>query len=126
MFSAIELEAMRQTQEAHMMDTCVIYRVVGKNKNSRGVYVSDLDSGVESICGLMMQPMAMNNNEKYQLADIDAVVRLPHGVSVNPLDEIEITKRFGEEITPKRYKVDRYCNDGPSGGRAYLKAKTII
>ena len=109
-----------------MMDTCVIYRVTGKDKNSRGVYEPIFDFGTESICGLMMQPMALNSNEKYQLADIDAVLRLPHGVSVNPLDEIEITKRFGEEIAPKRYKVDRYCNDGPSGGRAYLKAKTIV
>ena len=117
---------MRETQEAHMMDRCVIYRVTGKSKNSRGVYVPSFDDGTESICGLMMQPMALSSNDKYQLADIDAVLRLPHGVTVRPKDEIEITARFGEVITPQRYEVDRYLNEGPSGSRAYLKATTIV
>ena len=125
MFSQNELASMREVQEDHMMDECVIYRVIGKTKNKLGGYDPTFDEGTKSICGLMMQPMALQTTEKYQLADIDAVLRLPHGVTVQPGDMIEITKRFGEEITPKRYEVDRFPNDGPSGGRAYLKAKAI-
>lgn len=126
MFSRNELEAMRQTQEAHMMDTCVIYRVTTKTKDKRGMYQKTLDEGTESICGLQMDPVALNNGESYRTAEIDAVLRLPHGVIVKPEDEIEITKRFDEEITSQRYEVDRYVNEGPSGGRAYLKVKAII
>ena len=126
MFSAIELEAMRQTQEAHMMDTCVIYRVVSKEKDKRGTYRKTLDEGTESICGLQMDPVAVNHGESYKSAEIDAVLRLPLDVTVRPEDEIEIVKRFGEAIAPQRYEVDRFVNTGPSGGRAYLKAKAVI
>ena len=116
---------MREVQEAHMMDECIIYRVVDKTKNTRGGYDVSYGVGEISICGLMMQPLALHSSDKYQLAEIDAVLRLPHEVTVQPGDVIEITKRFGEEIIPKRYEVDRFLNEGPSGSRAYLKAKTI-
>ena len=53
------------------------------------------------------------------------ILRLPLGTEVEPDDEIEIVKRFGEDVTPRRYEVERYTNDGPSGCRAYLKARTI-
>ena len=125
MFSQAELEEMRQTQEAHMMDTCVIYRVVSKTKNTRGTYVSVFADGEESICGVRMEPVSLSLGENMMMAEVDAILRLPLGTVVKPGDEIEITKRFGEEVTPRRYEVDRYTNDGPSGCRAYLKVRNI-
>lgn len=125
MFSTIELNGMREVQEAHMMDTCVIYRVTQRTKNSRGESVKTLDAGTESICGVQMEPLGKEYGGSFVEANIDAVLRLPLGTEVTPDDEIEITKWFGESITPRRYEVERYTNDGPSGCRAYLKARTI-
>ena len=125
MFSITELTGMRETQEAHMMDTCVIYRVAKREKNARGEAVKTLDKGYESICGLQMEPLAKEYSDSFIEADIDAILRLPLGTEVTPGDEIEIIKRFGESITPRRYEVERYTNDGPSGCRAYLKVRTL-
>ena len=126
MFSTIELIGMRDVQEAHMMDTCVIYRVTSRTKNARGETIKTFDKGTTSICGLQMEPIGKDYGSSFIEANIDAVLRLPLGTEVTPDDEIEITKRFGEEITPRRYEVERYTNDGPSGCRAYLKARTIV
>ena len=125
MFSTIELNGMRDVQEAHMMDTCVIYRVTARTKNTRGEQIKTFDKGTESICGLQMDPLGKEYGESFVEANIDAILRLPLGTEVTPGDEIEIVKRFGEIVTGRRYEVDRYTNDGPSGCRAYLKARTI-
>ena len=127
MFSPNELEAMRETQEAHMMDTCVIYRVKKKIKDKRGTYSFIFEEGQESACGLKMDPLSAGGYGNVETADIDAVLRLPLGTVVSPDDEIVITKRFGkEEIQPRRYRVERLPNDGPSGSRAYLKVRNIL
>ena len=125
MFSITELNGMREVQEAHMMDTCVIYRVTSRTKNARGEQIKTFDIGTESICGLQMEPTAKEYGSAFIEANIDAILRLPLGTEVKPDDEIEIVKRFGERIQPRRYEVERYTNDGPSGCRAYLKARTI-
>lgn len=125
MFSITELNGMREVQEAHMMDTCVIYRVVARTKNTRGETIKTFGKGVETICGLQMEPLGKEYGDSFIEANIDAVLRLPLGTVVTPDDEIEITKRFGENVSHRRYEVERYTNDGPSGCRAYLKARTI-
>lgn len=126
MFSRNELDAMRETQEAHMMDSCVIYRVIGKTKNARGEPVKTFDQGAESDCGVQMDPRQKSFGDGFVEADVDVILRLPFGTVVSQGDEIEITKRFGDDVTPKRYEVERFPNDGPSGSRAYLKVKTIV
>ena len=120
---------MRETQEAHMMDTCIIYRVVGKEKDKRGVYNFTFDDGRESTCGLETahwDNQGSGSQSGVRLTDIDAILRLPLGTVVKPDDEIEITKRFGEDVEPTRYRVDRFLNNGPSGSRAYVKVKTVL
>ena len=126
MFSITELNGMREVQEAHMMDTCVIYRVTGKSKNRRGVYEKTFDKGTKSICGVQKDPVEIRNGETMRLADVDVILRLPLTVTVKPDDEIEITKRFGGIVPAVRYEVTRYINDGPSGCRAYLKVRNVI
>ena len=129
-FDAAMLAGLRKTQEDHMQDTCVIYRVTERAKNSRGETVKTLDSGVESICGMQMDPSAFTDKgssaqDNYIMTEIDAVIRLPHGTEVKPGDEVEITKRYGEDIIPQRYEVYRATNVGPSGNRAYLKVRGV-
>lgn len=125
MFSITELNGMREVQEAHMMDECIVYRVVARTKNTRGETVKTFGKGVRSICGLQMEPLSKEYGSAFIEANIDAILRLPLGTEVTPDDEIEIVKRFGEPVQPRRYEVQRYTNDGPSGCRAYLKARTI-
>lgn len=126
MFSTTELNGMREVQTAHMMDTCVIYHVTGRTKDKRGQYVKAFDKGTESICGVQMEPLSMYGGENMRTADVDVVLRLPLGTVVAPQDEIEITKRFGEAVPVRRYEVQRFLNDGPSGCRAYLKVRNIV
>ena len=125
MFSTIELNGMREVQEAHMMDECIIYRVAERTKNTRGETIKTFCVGVKSICGLQMEPTAKEYGASFIEANIDAILRLPLGTEVKPDDEIEIIKRFGQGVPHRRYEVERYTNDGPSGCRAYLKARTI-
>lgn len=125
MFTRAELDYMRDVQQAHMMDTCVIYRVASRAKNTRGETVKTFGTGAESICGVQMEPQMREYGDGFIETDIDAVLRLPLGTVVEPGDEIEITKRFGEAVAPRRYEVERYTNDGPSGCRAYLKVRNV-
>ena len=130
-FDSATLAQLQKTQQDHMMDTCMIYRVAEKTKNTRGEKTKTFYPGVESICGVNLKPsqaqsVQMYNREKYNLGTVDAIVRLPHGTIVEPGDEVEIIKRFGEEIPTQRFEVDRYTDTGPSGGQAFLKMKVIL
>ena len=125
-FDTATLAQLRKTQEDHMQDRCMIYRVSKREKNSRGESVKTFDKGTESICRIDMDPQKQTYSDGFSMAQIDAVLRLPHLVEVKPEDEIEITKRYGEAVTPMRYKVDRFIDAGPSGNRAYLKRMTIV
>ena len=125
MFSTTELNGMRDTQTAHMMDTCVIYRPLVTEKNSRGEPVKTWAEGVTSICGLQMEPLSREFGDGIIESNIDAILRLPLGTEIEPGDEIEIVKRFGEDIEPRRYEVDSFTNDGPSGCRVNLKVRNV-
>lgn len=125
MFSKNELKMMRDTQTAHMMDECIIYQVTEKVKNTRGEYVKEFDAGTRSICGIQMKPLAKDIGDNFIEADIDAILRLPLGTKVKPDDEIEIIKRFGEDVNVRRYEVEQHKNDGPSGCRVTLKERII-
>ena len=125
MFTRAELDYMQATQEAHMMDTCVIYRVVERTKSTRGESIRTFDEGTGSICGVQMEPLSREYGEGIVESNIDVILRLPLSVTVEPGDEIEIIKRFGEAVEPRRYEVDRFTNDGPSGCRAYLKVRNV-
>ena len=131
LFDTTILAGLRKTQEDHMQDTCVIYRVTEKTKNSRGEAVKTFAEGVESICGVQMDPSSFTDKgssvrDNFIMGEVDVVLRLPNGTEVKTGDEIEITKRYGEDIEPQRYEVYRSTNVGPSGNRAYLKVRSIV
>ena len=125
MFSTTELNGMREVQEAHMMDACVIYHVTSRTKNARGEAIKTFAEGVTSICGVQMEPLDRTFGDGFAETDIDVILRLPLGTVAEPGDEIEITKRFGDDVEPRRYEVESYTNDGPSGCRVSLKVRNI-
>lgn len=119
MFTGSDLSFMKSVQEAHMMDRCLIRR------KDEGVTVP-----VESICGLQMIDHTRQGSNQfsqgghYETVEADAKLRLPGNVQIDPKDIVEVTHRFGSEITPhERFEVVGIPLTGPSGQRVFLKAK---
>jgi hypothetical protein len=128
MFRDTEQAAMKQVQEAHMMDYCRILPFVEWDKSSRGESKKVLGAAVESVCGLKMalSDRQGRTNQRFEMIDADAELRLPLGVAVKPKDEIEIIERFGVELgEPMHYEVVKFESSGVSGQRVLLKAVYI-
>ena len=97
MFSASELAAMKQTQEAHMPDRCLVYFISKKQVDEWGNPIKEKSDPVKTCCGLEMN-LHNGNSQSYvlELIEADAVIRLPGNIEVHPNDEIEVTHCFGE------------------------------
>ncbi len=113
-----------------MMDYCRILPFVEWDKSSRGESKKVLAqyAAVESVCGLKMalSDRQGRTNQRFEMIDSDAELRLPLGVAVKPKDEIEIIERFGVELgEPMRYEVVKFESSGVSGQRVLLKAVYI-
>jgi len=122
-----EIEALRDTQQTHMMDKCLIYPFLSWDKDDRGSSQGKIFSDpVESICGLKMSLSENRKNyqgDNYETIEADAMLRLPGDVSVKPKDEVLIIERFGSAVSDgMRYEVVKYPNIGVSGLQVLLKA----
>lgn len=123
MFSASELAAMKQTQEAHMPDRCLVYFISKKQVDEWGTPIKEKSDPVKTCCGLEMN-LHNGNSQSYvlELIEADAVIRLPSNIEVHPNDEIEVTHRFGVPIAKHLiYRVIGFVKSGPSGQQATLK-----
>lgn len=123
MFSASELAAMKQTQEAHMPDRCLVYFISKKQIDDWGNPIKEKSDPVETRCGLEMN-LHNGNPQSYvlDLIEADAVIRLPIEIDIQPNDEVEITHRFGTPIEKHLvYNVIGFTKIGPSGQQATLK-----
>lgn len=125
MFDANELADMRTAQTAHMMDTCKRH-VYSRTFDSFGDPVEAWTaSSTSTACGLDMK--AGNEVDKTTMTTVnyDAILRLPIATILDPKDRIEITKRFGESITPVIYQIVSPIQRGPSGIRVLLRKVEI-
>lgn len=124
MFSDIEQAAMRNAQEGHMMDRCLIFPFERWERDSRGTEKKIFGHTCEAICGLKMSlDQKEPKRSRYQEIEADAELRLPLAIAIKPLDEIEITHRFGAaQMELHRYEVVKFENRGVSGQRVLLKA----
>ena len=98
--STAELEAMRETQEQYMMDTCVIQR--------RGVLRDSFGGLKETWTGLPPTPCGVHMTGRKEivrpdgtLMHVTTTLRLPIDTDVLETDRVVITHRFGEEIDPQ-------------------------
>src|SRR5690606_35182941 len=115
MFSADELQGMRDTQETHMMDTCVL---LTRTTDTLDEYNRPAVSYAESNpvpCGF--DPTAAKEvMDNAQVAVTDARLRLPLSADVTGLDRVRVTHRFGEALdTPVVFDVIGEPERGPSG-----------
>lgn len=125
-FTPKDLQAMKETQEAHMMDTCKIETRV-QTVDSFGQMVESFPTDSEEVrCGLDMQPGTERHNVDGSVISYDATIRLPMGTAVTSMDKVKITKRFGVRLdVPLVYEVMSPIQQGPSGTR-YALRKLVV
>jgi len=121
-FSRGELDGMRDAQEGHMMDTCLIAEPT-KTTNESNLPVASYDwtEALESICGFNANP---SQELLDQVPNSEAVVRLPVETTISNEAYVRITRRFDESITPMTYQVIGTPRQGPSGLQAWLVSVT--
>lgn len=122
-FSSGELSDLRATQEAHMMDTCLIaepttttnsYNLPSRSWNWVGA--------TESACGFDASP---SKELLDQVPYSEAVVRLPIGTTISNVARVRVTERFGvTESSPITFEVIGAPRQGPSGLLVWLKKVT--
>ena len=124
-FSQAELDTMRDVQEGHMMDTCMILHAGEGTKNEFNEDVAGEPTREVSICGLDMRPSNMRQTPQMTIIQYDATLRLPISASIKETDRVEITHRFGEPVEGLVYDVASPIQRGPSGIRVQLR-KVVV
>lgn len=121
-FSAADLTNMRATQDAHMMDTCVVQAYV-QTKNTFNELVETWPADSDALsCGLDMRPGSERHGVDKTVLNYDATVRIPLGTTPDPRDRLKVTKRHGEALAvPLVYNIIGPVQRGPSGNRLLLK-----
>jgi hypothetical protein len=122
-FSPSELTDLRDAQQTHMMDTCLICEPTSTNDTyNLPAHTFDWDEAEESPCGLNASP---SKELLSQVPNSEAVLRLPIGTTISNLARTRITKRFGEtQSSPITYEVIGMPRLGPSGMLVWLKKVT--
>lgn len=122
-FSPGELNDMREAQEAHMMDTCLIAEPA-KTADSYNLPAESWDwtAAETSLCGFDSSPSQELLN---QVPSSEAVLRLPIETILSNQARVRVTKRFDEtQDTPMTYEVIGAPRSGPSGLLIWLKQVT--
>jgi hypothetical protein len=120
MFTSADLSAMRSTQEAHMLDTC-IRQAFSRTYDTYGSAVVTYTDGSAIVCGLDQRPGSERHGPDMTVLDYDATLRLPITTTIDARDRIKVTHRFGEAITNLVYDIAGPVQRGPSGIRLLLK-----
>lgn len=122
-FDANDLAMMRETQEAHMQDVCLIRVFSAGTANEFGEFdAPSYDESQAVKCGLDMRAGDERHGQDVTGVMYDATLRLPITVSVKETDQVKITMRFGESLdTPLTYKIVSPIQRGPSGIRLRLE-----
>jgi len=122
-FSAGELDGLRDSQEAHMMDTCKIAEPTITTDDYNNPVVSfNWNTATQSSCGFDGAP---SKEVLDQVPSSEAVVRLSIDTEISNQARIRIAKRFEEtQTSPITYEVVGLPELGPSGMQVWLKKVT--
>ena len=114
-FAPAELSGMQRTQNAAMMDTCIIYAHSATSQNAYGKPGATYTAGARQACGYD----ATGGGEVLQgneTVTVDATFRLPVGTEVSALDRVQLVARFGNELAiSPMFEVVGMPEEGPSG-----------
>ncbi len=121
-FTPVELARMQGTQDAAMMDACVLEAYGASTSNyGYGHSYSDVST---SVCGLKPAP-SREVMESGQVALPDARLRLPIHTGVAGVDRVRVTHRHGVALAvPLVYDVIGLPERGPSGLQLNLRLAT--
>ena len=121
-FSADELAEMREAQDGHLLDLCII-QVFSRTFNGFGEEVPVYtDAATATACGLDMRPGSEQPRQDMTTLEWDATMRLPIATALDAKDRLKVTYRFGELLaTPLVYRVEGPIQRGPSGIRVKLR-----
>jgi len=115
-----ELDRMQTTQEAAMLDTCILMRY-SETMDSMNHPVPTWTDGPVLPCGLDMTGGREQRGSQRNLVTWDARLRLPINTDLNLKDRVRIILRFGQPCVPIVYELDGPPEQGPSGLVAPLK-----
>lgn len=113
-FSTRELARMQETQEAAMMDSCVLMRY-SESFDAMHHPVPTWTDGPVQACGLNMDSGEEIGGDGRVLVSWSASARLPLGTILDPRDRIRITSRFLQPTTQLTYEIAGPVLEGPSG-----------
>lgn len=126
LFTADDLDFMREVQDGHMQDTCVVLSFAAGSQNEFGEYDAPTYTAGSAIdCGLEMQPGFERDGSEMTLIEYDAVLRLPIDTTVKETDRIKVTDRYAENTDDLTYWIVAPIQRGPSGIRLRLKKLVV-
>ncbi len=119
-----ELAELRQAQEGHMLDRCVIL-AYHASRDSYGLPKPAYTTGEEIPCGLDEG----NRTEQQSIGHVpltDAVLRLPLTATITSLSRVRVTRRHGEAVRSPQpvYEVVGVPRLGASGLLVNLRLVT--
>ena len=124
-FTTADIAGMRATQQAHMMDRCILLRWTG-SVDSFGKVRATYVPGPELACGLGWRESHEAPDADKTVERWDMTLRLPVGTSLDPRDRVQVIERFGiTEADPITYELAGEPATGPSGLRVPIKRVTI-
>lgn len=122
MFTAAELEYMREVQEEHMMDICVFQTHTFTADAYNQQVESWVDGESDIVCGLEMRPGSERRNQDMTVLTYDATLRVPIDTVIDVKERVKIKKRHGETLaTPLVYDIVGTEQRGASGIRFLLR-----
>ena len=118
--TASELDALRACQSAFMGDACQVGTYTPTQDSIGALLDGTASYAAETACGLEMLASGNAQRDEFRTGDgtivnADAVLRLPHGTSIDEENVVKITKRHGTAITAVVYEVLGRPTVGPSG-----------
>ena len=120
-----QLEHFLERQAESLMDVCrrLVYTP------SINDYNEEMPDWVEDttdiVCGLDQRPGSERGRASDTLIQYDATIRLQLSEIWDVRDQIKITERFGETITPIIYNITGPIQRGPSGIRLLLSKVSV-
>lgn len=117
-----DLVLLRATQQSVMFDTCKVL-TYSSTTDALGNPVPAYTSGSAISCGFRTIT-AREIQESGYVPILDGEMRLPVGTIITSKDRIQLTKRYGENITAQTYEIVGPAMMGPTGYRVSVKLVT--
>lgn len=119
-----ELDRLQSNQASSLMDAGKIYTYSDGATDSYGLPAPSYTAGSAIACGYKSRS-TREVQQGNETITVDAELRLTHGTTITSKDRFELTKRYGEALSPTlMFYVIGLPAIGPSGVVVNLKRVT--